>query len=183
MAQTTLSYNEIFQGAFGLPARTKVGILTASLGALAAGTVLVLDPTTNKYVKWDGDSEAAVLTVAAPVAQAPAVTTESVVKETGTPDVMADVVKTVAAPAIAAPAVTTATVQTTPIVGLAILLEAKTVTDETTGLLGISGEINAADLVLAGSNITTVTEFVKAVLQLNGIFVKTGSNALNLAGV
>jgi predicted deacylase len=182
MAQTTLSYNELFTGAFGAAARVKTGILTASLGALSAGTVLVLDPTTNKYVKWDADSEAAVLTVAAPVAQAPAVTTETVIK-TQDPEATAAVVKTVAAPVIAAPAVTTATVQTTPIVGLAILLEAKTVTSETTGLLGISGEIDETDLVLAGSTITTVTEFVKAVLQLNGIFVKTGSNALNLAGV
>jgi len=64
MAQTTLSYNQLFQGAFGMPARTKTGTLTESLGALSAGTVLVIDPTTNKYVKWDGDSEAPVLTVA-----------------------------------------------------------------------------------------------------------------------
>lgn len=144
MAQTTLSYNELFQGAFGMPARTKVGTLTASLGALAAGTILVLDPATNKYIKWDSSAV-------------------TVVTASGTPD-------------------TTTSISTTKTVGLAILLEAKTVTTETTGLLGISGEINAADLVLAGSTITTVTEFVKAVLQLNGIFVKTGSNALNVAG-
>jgi hypothetical protein len=182
MAQSTINYNDLFLPDFAGACLTSRKTIAVGQGELAAGTVMALNQSTNKFVKFDSDGIAPVLTVAAPVAQAPAVTTETVIK-TQDPETTAVVVATVAAPVIAAPAVTTGSVNTTPTVGVCILLEAVDATDETTGLMGFQGQIDSDKIVLAGSTITTVTETVKAVLRANGIHVRGGTSALALAGV
>lgn len=144
MAQTQHDYNELFYGVNGQPALIRDGSLTASLGALAAGTVLVLDPSTQKYVKFDSSSA-------------------TVVTASGTPD-------------------TTAVLDTTKIAGVAILLEALTVTTSVTAKVGLAGGIDSDKVVLGGSTITTLTEYVKAVLRMNNIFVRAASNAIAVAG-
>lgn len=171
MAQTQHDYNELFYGVNGQPALIRDGSLTASLGALVKGTMLTLDPATNKYVLFDSASVAAVTAVAAP-----AVTTVEVIK-TQDPEAKEAVVKTVAAPAV-----TTAAIATTNAIGAAILLEDITVTDSVTAKVGLAGGIDADKIVMAGSTITTVTEFVKAILRMNNIFVRTGTNAIAVAG-
>jgi len=144
MAQTQHDYNELFYGVNGQPALIRDGSLAASLGALAAGTVLVLDPSTNKYVKFDSSSA-------------------TVVTASGTPD-------------------TTAVLDTTKVAGVAILLEAVTVTTSVTAKVGLAGGIDSDKVVLGGSTITTLTEIVKAILRMNNIFVRTPSNAIAVAG-
>lgn len=144
MAQTQHDYNELFYGVNGQPALIRDGSLTASLGALAAGTVLVLDPSTNKYVKFDSSSA-------------------TVVTASGTPD-------------------TTAVLDTTKVAGVAILLEAVTVTTSVTAKVGLAGGIDSDKVVLGGSTITTLTEIVKAILRMNNIFVRAASNAIAVAG-
>ena len=89
---------------------------------------------------------------------------QTVVAETGTPDVEV-------------------TLDTTPVVGLGVLLEAAAAASaEVNAAIGISGSAFKDKLVLAGSNITTVTDYVEAVLQANGIYVRAGSNAMAVAG-
>jgi hypothetical protein len=144
MAQTQHDYNELFYGVNGQPALIRDGSLTASLGALAAGTVLVLDPSTQKFVIFDSSSLA-------------------VVTASGTPD-------------------TKSTIDTTKIAGLAILLESLTVTTSVTAKVGLAGGIDSDKVVLGGSTITTLTEYVKAVLRMNNIFVRAASNAIAVAG-
>lgn len=173
MAQSTISYNDLFLPDFAGACLTSRKTIAAGQGELTAGTVMALNQSTNKFVKFDSAAVAPVLTVAAP-----AVTTADAVTASGTPDTVAAFVT-----AVAAPAVTTGSVNTTPTIGVCILLEAVDATDETTGLMGFQGQIDSDKIVLAGSTITTVTETVKAVLRANGIHVRGGTSALALAGV
>lgn len=89
---------------------------------------------------------------------------QTVVAETGSPD-------------------TEVTLDTTRIEGVGVLLEAAAAASaDADAEIGISGTAFKDKLVLAGSNITTVTDYVEAVLQCNGIYVKAGSNAMAVAG-
>jgi|GEM_PF-6719591 len=176
MPQSTINYNDLFLPDFAGACLTARKTIEAGQGELAAGTVMALNQATNKFVKFDSAAVAPVLTVAAP-----AVTTAAFVDSVDFTDQTVTTANGVAT--VAAPAVTTGSVNTTPIVGVCILLEAVDATSETTGLMGFQGQIDSDKLVLAGSTITTVTETVKAVLRSNGIHVRGGTSALALAGV
>lgn len=148
MAQTQLNYNQIMSGAHGEVFRKKIGAITNGAGDLLAGTIVVLDPATNKYVVWDSAAVAPVLTV-------------DFTGET----------------------VTTGAVNSTPLVGVGVLLEdAAAAASEVDAAIGLSGTAFEDALILKGSTITTVTDYVKAVLQMNGIYVKTGTNSIRVAG-
>jgi len=183
MAQSTINYNDLFLPDFAGACLTSRKTIEAGQGELVAGTVMALNQATNKFVKFDSAAVAAVIGVAAPTSAAPAVTTADAVTASGTPDTKAAFVTAVAAPVLTQGTLTTSAVNTTPTVGVCILLEAVDATEETTGLMGFQGQIDSDKLVLAGSTITTVTETVKAVLRANGIHVRGGTSALALAGV
>ena len=131
MAQTLIDRNELFFGVNGEPARIDDIVITANQGALLAGTVMVMVPSTRKYVKWD-----------------------------------------------TAAAATSPAVDITPTVGLAILLEDITVTAEASAKAGITGGIDAADVVVAGSTVTALNDYVVAVLKNNGIYVQNMDDSM-----
>jgi len=175
MAQTQHIYNELMTGAPDQALRMADRAIEAGQGSLVHGTVLVLNPATSKYVKWDSAVVAAVSGIAELT-----ITEDSVVTDvdfTGETVTSADVVATAALGEV-----TTANVNATPIVGLAILLEDVDATSEVVARVGLTGQIANSALVLAGSVITTVTNYVRAVLQLNGIFVTVPTNANVIAG-
>lgn len=138
MSQTLIERNELFFGINGEPARYKDITITAGQGALVAGTLLVMVPSTRKYIKWDS---------------------------------VATIVRDSAGTG-------TTTLDMTPTAGLAVLLEAVDATSEASGVAGLTGGIDAADLVLAGSNITAINDFVVAVLKNNGIYVQNMSDSM-----
>jgi hypothetical protein len=172
MTQTQLDYNDRMFGTRDHNFRYGSVTIASGAGSLAAGTVIVIDPATGKYGKWDTSSVAAITALAALVT-----TTETVIK-TQDPETTADVIKTVAN---GTP--TTTAIDTTKKVGVAVLLEAADATSaDVTAHAGFTGGVMSDKLVLAGTNVTTVTAYVKAVLRSNGIEVQTGSSSLYVAG-
>lgn len=78
---------------------------------------------------------------------------------------------------------TTTDLDVTPVAGVVVLLEAVNATSgDVTGKVLKSGGIWSSVLVLAGSVVTTVTERVKSILQMNSIHAVIGTNAMGVAG-
>lgn len=137
MAQTEFDYNDLMFGTRDHNFRHDSVTITSGAGDLAAGTVVVLDPSALTYGVWD--------------------------TETTTID--------------------TTDLDTTPVVGVGVLLEAADAESaEATARVGFTGGVFSDKLVLAGSTVTAVNAFVEAVLRANGIEVLNGTSSIYVAG-